>query len=161
MSVMQMSPRTYEPRMREMGYGAYGAFSTGSGPKVEAELLSLKSMLMSDLDIITKLKLQSLVPQAQAIMIKVQKALLIVNREKELDQWGSKAHDTATALIKDIGRDQSVLATKIATTSPTPVKVAKTANGNGGNGGGFTTNQKMAAVGGVGLLAVLALVAFK
>lgn len=109
----QMTPRAYN----SAHYGAYGGFANGSGPKMEASILSLKGMLVSDLDIITKLGLP-LVPDAQKIMAKVSKALMIINREKELDQWGSAAHDTVDSLKAQIVREQSLLATKMATAKP-------------------------------------------
>jgi hypothetical protein len=154
MSVYQMSPRTYEPRLREQGYGAYGGFADGSGPKVEAEILGLKAMLVSDLDTITKLRLP-LVPAAQAVMAKVAKALMIINREKNLDQWGSKAHDTVVALKNEIVRDQSVLATKIATAKPMPVKAASAPTTTGG--GLNTTTMLM----GGGILLLLGVVGYQ
>ncbi len=146
MSVYQMSPRTYEPRLREQGYGAYGGFADTSGPKLEAEINGLKAMLVSDLDTITKLRLP-LVPAAQAVMAKVAKALMIINREKNLDQWGSKAHDTVVALKNEIIRDQSALATKIATAKPMPAKAASAPAPTAGGG-----MNKMTM--GLGLLAV-------
>lgn len=141
-----MTPRAYNAAH----YAGYGAFSTGSGPKMEASILALKGMLTSDLDIITKLALP-LVPDAQKIMAKISKALMIINREKQLDQWGSKAHDTVDALRIDIVRDQSLLATKMATAKPLQVSPQ---NGTTTGGTPFITKTSMGIMGVIGVLAL-------
>jgi len=139
----------YPVRSVYHGYQGFAGFASTSGPKLEAEIAGLKAMLVSDMDTITTLNLP-LIPAAQAVMAQVARAQMVINREKQLDQWGSSAHDTVVALRNAIVRDQSALATKIATTPPTPKKVvgsgggssSSSSNGNGGgSGSGFTTMQ--------------------
>lgn len=162
MSVLQMSPRTYEPRMREMGYGCvdglsgFGGFADTSGPKLKAELTALREMLMQDIEIIKAGNLSpALVSKAQGVIAEINKGLLIVNREKDLDQWGSKAHDAVVKIKNEVVRRQSALTAEVAVAKPMPVKSTPTPTANGARPtGDLTGNQKLAAVGIVGLLVV-------
>jgi hypothetical protein len=160
--------------MREMGYGCvdgfggfggFGGFADTSGPKMEAELIALRGMLMQDIEIIKAGGLSpALVSKAQGIIGEINKGLLIVNREKGLDQWGSKAHDAVVAIKNEVVRRQSALTAEVATAKPMPVKATPTPTGNGAPrpaGAGLTGNQKLAAVGIVGALGIAAMFAMR